>query len=107
MTQGFSPTPWRLTLLAAVMMATVLAVDLLLPLGVASGVPYVAVVLLGWWFPKRNHIIILAAISTALTLAGYFYSPEGGIPWVVASNRFLALFAIWVTASLLVMVNNP
>ena len=96
-------TPGRLALLAAVMMAAILAVDLLLPLGVAGGVPYVAVVLLGWWFPKRNHIITLAAISTALTLIGYFYSPEGGIPWVVASNRLIALFAIWVSAGLLIM----
>ena len=46
-------TPWQSTLLATVMFVAVLAVDLRLPLGVAGGVPYVAVVLLGWWLPKR------------------------------------------------------
>jgi signal transduction histidine kinase len=43
----------------------------------------------------------LAAVSSVLTVAGYFYSPEGGIHWVVLTNRFLAFFAIWVTAALL------
>ncbi len=100
------PAPWRLVLLTAVIMAAILGVDLVLPLGVAGGVPYVAVVLLGWWFPKHNHIIILAAISTALTLVGYLYSPEGGIPWVVSTNRFLAFFAIWVTTTLLIMAKE-
>jgi len=106
MTLDPSPTPWRLALSATVLFVAIFAVDLLLPLGVAGGVPYVAVVLLGWWFPKRNQTIILAAISTALILIGYLYSPEGGIPWVVASNRFLALFAIWVSATLLVMAKK-
>ena len=96
-------TPWWLTLLAAVLAIVILVVDLLLPLGVAGGVPYVAVVLLGWWFPKRNQTIILAAICTVLTLVGYYYSPEGGTPSVVTTNRFLAFLAIWISAILLLM----
>jgi len=28
--------------------------DVLLPLGVAGGVPYVAVVGIGWWLPRRR-----------------------------------------------------
>ena len=98
--------PWKMVLLVVVMMATVLAIDLALPLGVAGGVPYVTVVLLGWWLPNRLHIIFLAVISTGLTLIGYIASPEGGIPWMVFTNRFLALFAIWVAAILLVMAKN-
>jgi PAS domain S-box-containing protein len=89
-----------LAALAAGLALAILLVDLALPLGVAGGVPYVAVVLLGWWFPRKRHIFVLAAVSSVLTVAGYFFSPAGGVPWVVLLNRSLALFAIWVTAVL-------
>lgn len=86
----------------AVLLATaILVVDLSLPLGVAGGVPYVFVVLLGWWMDRSRAIIYLALLSSVLTIVGYFYSPAGGIVWMVLTNRFLALFAIWITAALL------
>ena len=86
----------------AVLLATVIfLVDLSLPLGVAGGVPYVALVLLGWRLDGPRYIVGLAAVATLLTVAGYFLSPEGGIAWMVLINRALALFAIWVTAVLL------
>ena len=44
------------------MAIAVFILDLSLPLGVAGGVPYVALVLVGWWFPKRWTIVLLAAI---------------------------------------------
>ena len=72
--------------------------DLLLPLGVAGGVPYVVVVMLGSLFPKESHFYLLAAISTVLVVIGFFLSPEGGVLWVVIVNRFLAFFVIWITA---------
>lgn len=70
----------------------------LLPLGVAAGVPYVAVVLIALWLPRRQHVLYAAIAVSALTILGYFWSDPGGIPWMVLANRFLALFAIWVTA---------
>ena len=75
--------------------------DLALPLGVAGGVPYVTLVLFGLWFRRHSWIIIFALVSSALLVAGYLLSPEGGIPWMTLTNRFLAFFAIWVTALLL------
>ncbi len=84
--------------IALALAISILVLDLMLPLGVAGGVPYVALVLVGWWFPRREMIFVLALISTVLTVVGYFHSPEGGIPWVVLTNRAYALFAIWVTA---------
>jgi PAS domain S-box-containing protein len=75
--------------------------DLSLPLGVAGGVPYVALVLVGLGAAWRPYILVLALASTVLTLTGYALSPEGGTPWMVATNRLLALFAIWVVAVLL------
>ncbi len=76
----------------------IFVLDLLTPLGVAGGVPYVALVFVGWWFPNRRMIIVLAALASGLTVAGYFHSPDGGISWVVLTNRAYALFAIWITA---------
>ncbi|MDP6175849.1 MAG: hypothetical protein QGF09_16935, partial [Rhodospirillales bacterium] len=79
----------------------VFAFDLATPLGVAGGVPYVALVLCGIWFPRQGHVHILAWVSSALTVLGFFLSPEAGTPWVVLANRGLALFAIWITALLI------
>jgi hypothetical protein len=92
----------RLIAITVVFAAAFLAVDLYLPLGVAAGMPYIAVVLLGWWFPRRRDIVVLAALSSALTLAGYALSPEGGVPWMVLVNRAMALGAIWTVAALLI-----
>ena len=76
----------------------ILAFDFSLPLGVAGGVPYVALVLVGLWSPWRRYIYLMAAVGTVLTAVGYYASPAGGTPWVVLTNRGLAVFAIWVTA---------
>ena len=96
----------RLAVITAVLALAILVLDLSLPLGVAGGVPYVALVLLGWWFGNRRYIILLAAVGSVLTLAGYHFSPDGGTPWVVLTNRALALFAIWVTAVLLAVAKD-
>lgn len=95
-------TPLFTVSLTAVAVATVVFIlDLMLPLGVAAGVPYVALIIVGWWFPEKQTIFLLAAIASLLTVAGYYLSPEGGIPWVVITNRVYALFAIWATAIIL------
>ncbi|MBL6942677.1 MAG: PAS domain S-box protein [Rhodospirillales bacterium] len=75
-----------------------LVFDLNMPLGVAGGVPYVAVVMMGLWARQRSDVLYLAVFASILTFVGYYLSPPGGVPWVVFTNRMLALFAIWVTA---------
>jgi PAS domain S-box-containing protein len=91
----------RLIVFLTIVIAMVgLAFDISLPLGVAGGVPYIVLVLVAQWFPKKTYIYHMATLGTFLTIVGYFASPAGGIAWVVASNRALAIFAIWVTALL-------
>jgi len=80
----------------------ILGLDLVLPLGVAGGVPYVAVVLMGWWFPGNRQIAFAWGVSSAFTVLGYAFSPEGGVPWVVLTNRAYALFAITASAGLVI-----
>ena len=63
--------------------------------------PYVALVIWGIWFPRQAHVYVLAGIGSVLTVLGFFLSPEGGVFWVVLTNRGLAFFAIWITAVLI------
>lgn len=91
----------RLFAAATLLAAAIFALDLSLPLGVAGGVPYVALVLLGWWLDRPRYLVLLGTIATALTIAGYYLSQEGGTEWMVLTNRALAFFAIWITVGLL------
>jgi len=93
---------WRLVALTILMAGAVLGFDLNLPLGVAAGVPYILLILVGVGFPKPKQVYGLAVLGTGLTIVGYFFSPDGGIVWVVLLNRGLAIFAIWITAVLIV-----
>jgi len=86
--------------LSALIAMAGLAFDLSLPLGVAGGIPYVVLVLIALLSPWRNYIYLMAVLGTVLTIVGYLASPTGGVPWVVFTNRALAIFAIWVTALL-------
>ncbi len=86
----------------ALLIVGIFVLDLWMPLGVAGGVPYVAVVLLSLRSPRRQYTLNVATVSTALTILGFFFSspPLGSPLWMILTNRFLALFAIWVTTIL-------
>ena len=95
-----SHVPIKLVVLISALAGAIFLFDLSLPLGVAGGVPYVVLVLIGLWFPEGRAVLWLAAIGSVLTIAGYFLSAPAGIHWMVLTNRGLALFAIWATAAL-------
>jgi PAS domain S-box-containing protein len=89
-------------LLSTLLALGLFAVDLMLPLGVAAGILYVAVVFVASWSPQRRDILLVAAACSGLTILGFFLSSPGNVtPWMVQLNRALALFAIWVTAMVL------
>ena len=69
-----------------------------LPLGVAAGTAYVAVVLVSLWLPRWQYAIVIAGSVSILTILGFLWSEPAGIPWMVIANRLLALAAIWLTA---------
>lgn len=89
---------WRWAL-CIVLMALILSWDLAIPLGVAMGVPYVAVILISLWLPGRTAIL-MAGVCSVLTLGAYFYKPAVPELWKALLNRSLAVAAIWVTAGL-------
>lgn len=85
----------------------VLLVDFMTPLGVASGVPYVVVVLLSLKSPEKRFTLIVASICTILVGVGYLGSPPSDIPaYQVFANRTMAILVIWVTAVLTLMQRN-
>jgi len=90
----------KIILIAAVVAVTVLFLDLSLPSGIASAVPYVVLVFLGTWFSMVRQIYALAALGSALTVVGFLASPAGAAFWLDAANHGLALFTIWITAFL-------
>lgn len=90
--------------IAVVLSGGFFLLDLAFPLGVAAGVPYVGVVMLGWWSGRRDVVALYATLSTGLIVLGFFWSPQGGIEWVVLVNRFLALSSVWTTALLLILI---
>ena len=69
-----------------------------LPLGVAAGVGYVAVILVSLWLPRWQHSLLVAGATSVLTVLGYLWSEPSAIQWMVVANRLLALAAIWLTA---------
>ena len=83
-----------------VLMGAIFLWDLATPLGIADGVLYVAVILIGLWAPQKKFIPVTAAVCTILTILGFFLSPEGGELWKVIINRALSIFAIGITAVL-------
>ncbi len=86
---------------AGIVLATgIFLIDLSFPLGVAGGVPYVALVLLSLWSPNRRFTWGAATVASALTVLGFLLSAPGGAVWMVLVNRSLALLVIWVTAVL-------
>ena len=90
----------KLNTICALLAIAIFTIDLQVPLGVAGGVPYIAVILISLWSPNPKAVIYLAVVCSILTLLGFYFSPTGGELWKVISNRLLALFAIWVTAIL-------
>jgi signal transduction histidine kinase/ActR/RegA family two-component response regulator len=90
----------RLMAVGLLWATVILGIDLLSPTDVASGVPYVGLVLLGLWLPQRWYILVAAITGTFLTVFGHIISPIATQSQVVIANLFIAIFAIWVVSLL-------
>ena len=92
-------TNMQIVLICTALAAWIFVIDVAsLPLGVAAGVAYVAVVLISLWLPRWQYSFIVAGGASILTILGFFLSKPAGIPWMVVANRALALAVIWLTA---------
>ena len=84
----------------------IFVLDSQLPLGIADGMLYISLVLLGMMARNRSLIITAAILGSALNLVGYFLSPPGGDIGHVITNRILAFLIICVTAILCLLRNK-
>lgn len=82
------------------LMVAVFGYDLNRPLGVAAAVPYAAVPLVGLMVRSQTMILVLSGLSSLLTIAGFWYSPDGGLVQTVVANRAIALITIWAIGAL-------
>ena len=98
MTTSDSSIPDRrslpLSILCVLLMAVILSLDLAIPLGVSMGIPYIAVVLISLWLPRKATILV-ALVCSVLTFGVYVYQPAVPELWKALTNRFLTVFAIW------------
>ncbi len=81
--------------------AGIFALDMFIELGVAGGVPYIAVILLGLLANNKKYFIVTGVSGVLLTITGFLLSPTGGEMWKVVLNRFYAVAAITATAYIL------
>ena len=79
------------------LMAMILALDLMIPLGAAMAVSYLVVILLSLWSDKKKFTIWVGLICSLFTVGVFFHQPIGDMLWKIIFNRAMALFAIWVT----------
>lgn len=92
---------FRLHFTCGFLALVVLIADFLIPLGVATGVAYIAVALVSLRSPQEQFAIVVALICTVLVVIGYYGSPKSEIPvYQVYTNRALSILAIWVTTIL-------
>ena len=79
-------------------------IDAQIPLGIADGMLYVVLVLLGLMSRSRSFIVYAAILGSILNVVGFMVSPPGGEWGNVVANRLLAVFTIWMTAILCLII---
>lgn len=98
-TGSSSKNYWPLVLIATVIAAT-FATDVLTPRGVAAGIlPYFIAVFATVRLPWRAAPYVVATITSALALTGFFLS-TGGRPDIILINRTFVIVALYVIAIL-------
>lgn len=99
---AFGAATGREAPLAWLLVGLVFAIDVSLPLGVASGVLYTFAVLLALNAKSRRFALTVGVACCVLTVTKVVFFPDRGTTelWKVLTNRGLALFAIGMTAFL-------
>ena len=96
---AFSPLSPKLALLLAILAAALTFLfDLTQPLGVAGGMPYVLLPLLGLLARSSVIVVFAAALGTLLTGLGLLHSPDGAQMTIVYTNRGMSIVLLWVVA---------
>ena len=74
--------------------------DLMLPVGVAASLSYIAVVLLATRSSWRGSPALAAFSCTGLTILGWVCALPGSFMWMEVTNRSLGLGVLWIVVHL-------
>lgn len=76
------------------------SLDVLLPYGLAGGVPYLLLPLFFLWGPSKKSSLIIGLFSTLLMALGFFFHPplEFGPAF---ANRLAVIFCFWIITGVL------
>ncbi|MBT8004573.1 MAG: PAS domain S-box protein [Rhodospirillales bacterium] len=86
-----------------VLAGCVFLLDYMTPLGIAAGIPYIALLIIAAFFTGEKGILVLTLLATVLVFIGWAIAPSAGaIVWKVVTNRLYAVFTIWLAAIILV-----
>jgi two-component system, LuxR family, sensor kinase FixL len=91
-------------LLSIVLAVAIFMFDLIMPLGVAVGLLYVAVIVLSLWSPWKEYIYWVAIIITTFIVIGFYLSQDAVIYWIVMTNRGMSIAGVWGTAFLVTQI---
>jgi PAS domain S-box-containing protein len=86
----------------AILAAAVAVVDAAVPLGVATGMLYVLVILIGLWIATPRYPIVAAAGATLLIVLDTILGWEEHPPEIIFFNRPLITLMLWITAVVVV-----
>jgi PAS domain S-box-containing protein len=85
-------------LLGAALALGIAIIDARLPLGVATGMLHVLVILLGLWVATPLYPIVAAAGATGLLLLDTVLGWRGDVPPMIFFNRPMMTLIFWITA---------
>ncbi len=106
MKNKFRQFPMLTTAVWIFLAVSIFLADTFIPTGVADGMLYILLVLLGLLAGNRKLLLGGAILGTLLIIAGFLLSPAGGEIWKVLLNRFLSIFTLWMTYFLCQLQNR-
>lgn len=101
-----SSTDYLFHLTCGLFSSFIFAIDIFSAAGIGDGVPYVTVVLISIWSPRRYFTVFVALCSTLLTIIGFLCAIEDTQLWQILPNRIIAILTIWGTAFLTILRKN-
>ena len=86
-----------------VLTGSIFLLDYMTPLGIAAGIPYIVLLIIGAFLTGKRGILALTIAATVLVFVGWAMAPsEGSFLWKAMANRLYAVFTIWLAAIILV-----
>ena len=86
------PSSLKYLVVGLVLSGLIFVLDAQIPLGIADGMLYVVLVLLGLMARNRSFIVYAAVLGSILIVAGVMVSPPGGGGGRSAPGRLFFLF---------------